>query len=65
MTTGCDGRDPFDDRRPDLPDGVDPLGVPSDQGGHDAFIVTLAVVVALLALTFTLGWVVYHRLVTG
>ncbi len=51
--------------RPDIPDGVDPLGVQSDDGGHDAFIVTLAVVVALLALSFTLGWIVYHQLASG
>jgi len=47
---------------PDLPDGIDPLGVPTEAGGRQAFVVLLAVVVALLGLTFTLGWVVYHHL---
>ena len=47
---------------PDLPDGVDPFGVPSERGGRQAFILLLAVVIALLGLTFTLGWVVFHHL---
>jgi hypothetical protein len=49
----------------DLPDGVDPLGVPREGGGRQAFVLLLATVVALLALAFTLGWVVYHHLLTG
>ena len=49
----------------DLPDGVDPLGVPREGGGREAFVLLLAVVVALLGLTFTLGWVVYHHLTAG
>jgi hypothetical protein len=51
--------------RSDLPDGVDPLGVPREGGGRQAFVLLLAVVVALLALSFTLGWVVFHHLTTG
>ncbi|MEJ7665428.1 MAG: hypothetical protein WKG07_40845 [Hymenobacter sp.] len=47
---------------PDLPDGIDPTGVPTEGGGRQAFILLLALVVALLGLTFTLGWVVYHHL---
>ncbi|MDP9317619.1 MAG: hypothetical protein M3O94_00815 [Actinomycetota bacterium] len=47
---------------PELPDGIDPLGVPSEEGGRRAFILLLAVVIALLGLTFTLGWVVFHHL---
>jgi hypothetical protein len=49
----------------DVPDGVDPLGVPREGGAHDTFVMTAAVVVALLALAFTLGWIVYHQLITG
>ncbi len=47
----------------DLPEGVDPLGVPRAGGGRDALVLTAAIVVALLALVFTLGWVVYSQLV--
>lgn len=47
-----------------LPDGVDPNGVLPERGGHDAFILSLAITVALLGLIFTLGWIVYHQLVT-
>ncbi len=46
----------------ELPPGVDPRGVPDRRSGHEAFIVTLAVLVALLALIFTLAWIVFHRL---
>lgn len=49
----------------DRPDGIDPLGVPSGRGGQQAFVLLLAIVVALLGLTFTLGWVVFHHLTTG
>lgn len=45
------------------PDGVDPLGVPRIGGDWDALVLTAAIVVALLALVFTLGWVVYVQLV--
>jgi len=58
-------RDPAEGARSDLPGGIDPRGVPRPGGGHDTFVVTAAVVVALLALAFTLGWIVYHQLVTG
>lgn len=51
--------------RPDLPDGIDPLGVPRERGGHEAFVLVAAVTVALLALIFTLGWIVFHHLVAG
>lgn len=47
---------------PNPPDGVDPTGVPTERGGRQAFILLLALAVALLGLTFTLGWVVYHHL---
>jgi hypothetical protein len=45
-----------------LPEGVDPLGVPGERTGHNAFILASAAVVALLALIFTLSWIVYHQL---
>lgn len=57
--------DPFDEARDldgKLPDGVQPLGVPTDRSGHNAFILSAAAVVALLALIFTLTWVVFHQL---
>ncbi len=62
---GSDTGEPGEGRRTDLPDGIDPRGVPREGGGHEAFVVALALVVALLALCFTLGWIVYHRLVSG
>ncbi|MBA2697216.1 MAG: hypothetical protein H0U61_00380 [Nocardioidaceae bacterium] len=46
----------------DVPDGVDPLGVPRPDTGRNAFIIAAAVVVATLALIFTLGWIVFHQL---
>jgi hypothetical protein len=49
-------------RRDDLPAGVNPLGVPREGAGRDAFVMTLAVVVALLGLIFTLSYIVYHRI---
>ncbi len=52
-------------RRDDLPEGIDPLGVPGRDSGRDAFVLLLAVTGALLALIFTLGWVVYHHLVVS
>ncbi|MGH3446260.1 MAG: hypothetical protein ACRDQA_05040 [Nocardioidaceae bacterium] len=60
MTTPYDdspGRD-----EPEVPDDVSPVGVPGRDQGHQTFVVVLAVTVALLALVFTLGWVVYHHL---
>ena len=48
--------------RPELPDGVDPLGVPRPDGGQQAFVLLLAALFALLGLIVTLGWVVFHHL---
>lgn len=45
-----------------LPPGIDPLGVPTASEGREAFVMTLAIVVALLGLCLTLGWVVLYRL---
>lgn len=50
--------------RPDLPDGIDPTGVQRPGGHRDAFLITVALVIALLALCFTLGWIVFHHLIT-
>ncbi|MBA2774390.1 MAG: hypothetical protein H0U36_10165, partial [Nocardioidaceae bacterium] len=55
-------RSPYDGRHDDLPEGVDPLGVPRRDTGRNAFIFVAAVVVATLALIFTLGYIVYHQL---
>jgi hypothetical protein len=46
----------------DLPDGISPIGVPTERSGRNAFVLSAAAVVALLALIFTLSWVVYHHL---
>ena len=57
--------DPLDQEREldgRLPDGIRPLGVPTARSGHQAFVLAAAAVVALLALIFTLGWVVFHQL---
>jgi hypothetical protein len=54
--------DPVERLPSDLPSGIDPRGVLPGGGGRDAFVLALAITVALLALIFTLGWVVYHRL---
>lgn len=56
---------PPDEPRAGVPDGVDPRGVLPQRGARDAFILGLAITVALLGLIFTLGWVVYHQLVSG
>lgn len=61
--TSPDPHQPGQQPRPDVPEGVDPLGVPRDGDGRDAFVMAAAVVVALLGLAFTLGWIVYHQLV--
>jgi hypothetical protein len=55
-------RSPYHGMHDDLPEGVDPLGVPRADTGRNAFIVVAAVVVATLVLIFTLGWIVYHQL---
>ncbi|MGI8577187.1 MAG: hypothetical protein ACR2KG_04555 [Nocardioidaceae bacterium] len=47
---------------PEVPYGIDPTGVPGARSGLEAFILTLAVVVALLGLIVTLGWVVFYHL---
>jgi hypothetical protein len=57
--------DPLDEQRGRdgrLPDGVQPLGVPTDRSGHNAFVLSAAATVALLALIFTLAYVVFNQL---
>ncbi len=49
---------------PELPEGVDPLGVPRPGGSHQALVLLTALVAALLGLIVTLGWVVFHHLVS-
>lgn len=44
------------------PEDFDPTGVPRPGDGHREFVLLLAVAIALLALIFTLGYVVYHHL---
>ncbi|MGH3472570.1 MAG: hypothetical protein ACRDPG_11080 [Nocardioidaceae bacterium] len=61
MTNGVPDR-PGERPAASLPDGVDPLGVPQPDRTRHTFVVVMAVVVALLALIFTLGWVVYDTL---
>ena len=64
MTSGPDGSS-RETHPGDVPDGVDVRGVLPARGGRNVFIIASALTVALLALTFTLGWIVYHRLVSG
>jgi hypothetical protein len=45
-----------------MPEDVHRIGVPSARTGYNAFVLSAAAVVALLALIFTLSWVVYHQL---
>lgn len=57
--------DPYDEeRRLDgrLPDGVEALGVPTERSGHNAFVLSAAAAVAVLALIFTLSWVIFNQL---
>jgi hypothetical protein len=49
-------------RRDDVPAGIDPFGIPREGAGRDAFVMTLALCLALLGLIFTLGYAVFHSL---
>ncbi len=44
------------------PPDIDTTGIPSDANGNEAFVLLMGVGLALLALLFTLGWVVFHHL---
>jgi hypothetical protein len=46
---------------PDLPDGIDPIGVPDDDADYRSLIVALAVVAIGLVLCTTVGWIAYHH----
>lgn len=45
-----------------LPEGIEPTGVPRRGSAGDALVITVGVIVALLVLIVTLGWIVFHRL---
>jgi len=62
MSEPSHDRSPYQGSHSDPPDGIDPAGLPSEDAGRNAFILTVAVTVALLALIFTLGWIVYHQI---
>jgi hypothetical protein len=47
---------------PDLPDDIDPVGVPGERSGPETFVLLLGLLVALLALIATMGWIVYHHI---
>jgi hypothetical protein len=47
----------------DLPDGVDPLGVPTDDADYRSFVIALAVMAICLVLCTTVGWIAYHHFV--
>lgn len=47
---------------PDLPEGIEPTGVPGPDADHNSFVLALAALVAVLALCFTVGWIAYHQL---
>lgn len=49
----------------DPPAEVEPTGVPGERAGREGLILTAALLVAVLALVFTLGWIVYHQVVPG
>jgi hypothetical protein len=48
-----------------VPVDIDPIGVPLDGSGNEAFVLLLGVGVAVLALICTLGWIVFHHLQLG
>ena len=48
--------------RVDLPEGIDRTGVPGARSGREGFVLAAALLVAVLALVVTLGWVVYHQI---
>ena len=50
--------------RPDLPDDIDPTGIPTEATGRETFIMLVAILVALLALIVTVGWIVINHLGT-
>jgi hypothetical protein len=47
----------------DQPGEIDPTGVPGPRSGREGFILAAALLVAVLGLVVTLGWVVFHQIV--
>ena len=45
------------------PELIDATGVPGDRSGREGFLLAAALLMAVLALVFTLGWVVFHQIV--
>ncbi len=45
----------------DLPDGVDPVGVPADDADYRSLVIALAVLAVCLVLCTTVGWIAYHH----
>ena len=52
--------------RPSNPmNDVDPTGIPRAGSGPERFIMLVGLLVAVLALIVSLGWIVFNRLVAG
>jgi hypothetical protein len=45
------------------PEQIDPTGVPGERSGREGLLLAAALLVGVLALVFTLGWVVFHQIV--
>ena len=48
----------------DLPDGVDPIGVPADDAEYRSFVIALAAIAVFLVLCTTVGWIAYNHFAT-
>ncbi|HYO33148.1 MAG TPA: hypothetical protein VES21_09880 [Nocardioidaceae bacterium] len=44
---------------------VDPTGIPRAGSGPERFVLLVGLLVALLALIVSLGWIVFNRLAAG
>lgn len=44
---------------------VDPTGIPRAGSGPERFVMLVGLLVALLALIVSLGWIVFNRLAAG
>jgi hypothetical protein len=53
---------PGPQRRDDVPEGFDPVGVPRPGAGRDALVMVLSLIIALLGLIATVMYVVYYHL---
>ena len=45
------------------PGDIDPTGVPGERSDREGLILAAGLLVAVLALVFTLGWVVFNQIV--